>query len=448
MKAKAAGGALVVLGLGLAGTRTETTPARGPVVGAQVYAALESAGRAKVVVALREPDVSARALDRRVAEVRTLEDAVLSNLTPFEFHLTNRWNAISALAGDASAAGIERLAADPDVLKIDLDVGGTAGTAESVPLIRADDVHDLGVTGRGVLVAVLDTGIDTDHGDLKDAIADQRCFCARADGSGCCPNGGASQSGAGAAEDDQGHGTNVAGIIAGRGRVARKGVAPEASLVVLKVLDGSGAFSSTTQIISGFDYILTSRPDVKVVNMSLGTSLLFSGVCDNDQSFTLAFAQAINNLKARGTITFASSLNNGSASQIGLPACIQSAVAVGAVYDGNVGTISFGCTDATTAADRVACFSNSNPVVDLLAPGGAITAAGRGGGTSTFLGTSQASPHAAGAAALLLQAKPTLSPDQIEAAFKNTGISITDPKNGLVFKRIDVKAALDLAKTF
>ena len=218
--------------------------------------------------------------------------------------------------------------------------------------------------------------------------------------------------------------------------------------MILKVLDGSGAFSSTAQIVSGFDYILTSRPDVKVVNMSLGTSILFSGPCDNDQSFTMAFAQAINNLKARGTVTFASSLNNGSPSQIGLPACVQAAIAVGAVYDANIGTVSFGCTDSTTAADRVACFSNSNAVVDLLAPGAAITAAGRGGGTSTFLGTSQACTHAAGAAALLLSSKPTLSPDQIEAAFKNTGVNITDPKNGLSFKRIDVKAALDLAKTF
>ncbi len=83
-----------------------------------------------------------------------------------------------------------------------------------------------------------------------------------------------------------------------------------------------------------------------------------------------------------------------------------------------------------------------------LAPGAAISAAGRGGGTSTFLGTSQASPHAAGAAALLLQARPDLSPGQIEAALKSTGAPITDPKNGLSFKRIDVKSALDLARTF
>jgi subtilisin family serine protease len=448
LAARTLGGGVVLVALTLAGTRSGSTPTRGDVVGAAVYSAVHAAGRARVIVALREPDVSANAMDRRVAQVGALTDQVLAGLTPSEFQLTNRWKAISALAGDVTGEGLARLAADPDVLKIDLDVAGSAGTAESVPLIRADDVQNLGVTGRGVVVAVLDTGADLSHPDLKDAIADQACFCTRGDGSGCCPNGASSQGGPGAGQDDQGHGTNVAGIIAGRGRVARKGVAPEASLVILKVLDNTGAFASTTQVVSGFDYILTNRPDVKVVNMSLGTSLLFSGPCDNEQSFTMAFAQAINSLRARGTITFASSLNNGSPSQIGLPACIQAAVAVGAVYDANIGTVSFGCTDPTTAADRVACFSNSNASVDLLAPGAAITAAGLGGGISTFLGTSQASPHAAGVAALLFSAKPTLSPDQIETALKSTGVNVVDPKNGLAFKRIDARAALDLAKTF
>jgi subtilisin family serine protease len=419
------------------------TPARSStapdaVLGSALRAALAAAGRARVVVALREPEISARALERRVAAVGSLQDAVLMGLETRDFQLSHRWASISALAGEITAEGAAKLARDPDVLRVDLDVSGSAGwLGESVDRIRADDLHNSGLTGRGVLVAVLDSGADTDHPDLKDAIVDQQCFC-----TGCCPNGGNTQSGPGAAEDDQGHGTNVTGIIAGRGRAAKRGVAPEAGIVAIKVLDRSGGFSSTTQVISGFDYVINSRPDVKVVNMSLGTAILFGGPCDSDQAFTIAFAQAINALKARGTLTVASSLNMGSASQIGAPACIQNAIAVGAVYDGNVGTVSFGCVDSTTAADRVACFSNSNAVVDLLAPGGAITAAGMGGGTSTFLGTSQAAPHVAGAAALMLQANPGLTPDAIEAALKNTGIPITDPKNGLSFKRIDVRAAL------
>jgi len=421
---------------------------RAQLVGESVYAALQAAPRARVVVALRDPEVSARVMERRVGAIRGQVDDLLAALPPGAFSLTHRFDAISAIAGDVTIEGVEALAADPEVVKLDLDVAGRAGTAESVELIRADDASNAGASGRGVVVAVVDTGVDTDHPDLRDAIVDQQCFCAAASGTGCCPNGATTMSGAGAAEDDQGHGTNVAGIIVGRGRVARRGVAPEASLVAIKALDAQGGFSSTTQVIQAFDYVLTRRPDVRVLNFSLGTLQLFSGTCDNAASFTIAFAQAINSLRARGALTFASSANNGSPSSIGLPACIGAAVAVGAVYDANVGTVSFGCTDATTRADQVACFSNSSSAVDVLAPGAAITAAGRGGGTSTFLGTSQACPHAAGAAALLLSARPGLTADQVEAALKNTGVAITDPKSGLSIRRIDAKAALDQAKAF
>jgi subtilisin family serine protease len=136
-------------------------------------------------------------------------------------------------------------------------------------------------------------------------------------------------------------------------------------------------------------------------------------------------------------------IGNGSASSIGVPACISSAVAVGAVYDADGGTVSFGCVEATSRRDEVACFSNSSSKVELLAPGAPITSAGIGGSASTFLGTSQASPHAAAAAALLLSANPGLSPDAILNALRATGRPITDAKNGIAIPRIDVKAAFD-----
>jgi subtilisin family serine protease len=416
--------------------------------GADLHAALRQQERVNVIIKLREPDVPAATLSRHIESVQTTQEGVLAGLEVEDFRPTYRWSAISGLAGELTEVGLAKLLRDPDVERVDLDVSGTAGLAESVPLIRADEVHDMGVTGKGVTVAVLDTGIDSNHPDLKDSIVAQQCFCTTAGGAGCCPNGQTQQSGSGAAKDDQGHGTNVSGIIAGRGRVAAKGVAPSSKIVAVKVLDSTGAFADSAQVISGFDYVITQRPDVKVVNMSLGTSQLFSGTCDNAAAFTGAFAQAINTLKARGTSVFASSLNNGSSSQTGLPACIAAAISVGAVYDSNVGTISFGCTDATTKADQVCCFSNSSSAVDLLAPGAAISAAGRGGGISTFLGTSQASPHAAGAAALLLEARPSLTVDQIESALKSTGVPITDKKNGRRIPRIDVRAALDAAKRF
>ncbi len=422
--------------------------ARTAEAGSDLHAALQQRPRVNVIIKLREPSTPVSSLSRRIEEIQATQEGVLVGLDPDDFRPTYRWAAISGLAGELSQNGLSKLLRDPDVERVDLDVSGTAGLAESVPLVRADAVHDSGITGKGVVVAVLDTGIDSNHPDLKDAITAQQCFCTNAAGAGCCPNGATQQDGPGAAKDDQGHGTNVSGIIVGRGRVAAKGMAPDAKIVSVKVLDSTGAFADSAQVISGFDYLITQRPEVKVVNMSLGTSILFSGTCDNAASFTGAFAQAIGTLKARGTSVFASSLNNGSASQIGLPACIAAAIAVGAVYDSNVGTISFGCTDPTTKADQVCCFSNSSTAVDLLAPGAAISAAGRGGGISTFLGTSQASPHAAGAAALLLAARPSLTVDQIESALKTTGKPIKDSKSGLTIPRIDVRAALDAAKRF
>lgn len=420
-------------------------PALAQEAGAAVYLALRASPRAQVVVSLREPNHRARYLSQTVQEIGDTRRSVLAGLEPQEFVVTHEWLAVSALAGQITESGLRKILAHPDVLRVDLDVPVYAALAESVALVGAEQLHNQGVTGRGVTVAVLDTGADANHPDLKSSIVDEHCFCTSADGSGCCPNGSKEQSGPGASKDEQGHGTNVTGIITSDGRVAPPGMAPDADVVSIRVLDKAGVAASTAQIISGLDYVITKRPEVKVVNLSLGTANLFAGTCDNAASFTQAFTSAINTLRARGVLTFSATANNGSASQIALPACVSTAVAVGATYDGNVGTVNFGCTDATTSADRVPCFSNSSSKVDLLAPGAAITSTGIGGGTSTFLGTSQACPHAAGAAALLLSAKPGLSADQVQNVLKNTGVNVTDPKNGITSRRIDLKAALSAA---
>jgi subtilisin family serine protease len=411
-------------------------------VGARVLDELRARPRVRVIVALREPTAPATDLTLRNAEVHAIQGNVLEGLRPADFTLTHRWQSLNAFAGEVTAAGLRALSEDPDVLMVDEDPPAYALLAETAALIRVDQVRGSGITGRGVVVAVLDTGIDTDHPDLRDSIVDQQCFCTGPSGAGCCPNGTNKQSGAGAAEDDQGHGTNVSGIITSDGRVAPLGIAPDAQIVAIKVLDKTGAGTSGS-ILSGLDYVINSRPEVKVVNISIGLANLFSGSCDGAASFTTAFATAVNTLRGRGALLFASSGNNGSSSQIAVPACIGNAIAVGAVYKNDAGTITFGCTDATTGPDRVTCFSNSDSQVDLLAPGAPVTSTGIGGGVSTFIGTSQACPVAAAVAALILQARPGLSADALEAALKNTGVPITDPKNGLSFRRIDAKAAVD-----
>ncbi len=408
--------------------------------GPEVYGAMREAGEARVVVFLQPPDPLPGKPVRVQSQIASQKHDVLFDIPPSEFTVTHEWLNLSALAGVLRPEGLLKLLSDPRVLRIDVDVPGAMATAESSPVIRANELQSRGITGAGVKVAVLDTGVDTQHPDLSDDLIDQQCFCTNADGSGCCPNGATSQSGPGAAEDAQGHGTNVAGIITGRGGIAPEGIAPDAKLIAIRVLDAQGTASGTAQVLSALDWIMTAHPDTRAVNLSLVYNP-FPGTCDNAASFTQAFAQAIGRMRSMGMLVFASSGNNGLVGQIGLPACISTAVAVGATYDANVGSISFGCSDATTDTDQVACFSNSSSAVDLLAPGAAITSTGMGGGIVTFIGTSQASPHAAAVAALLFQANPGLTPDAAEALMKNTGLSVTDPKSGITTPRIDAAAA-------
>jgi subtilisin family serine protease len=383
---------------------------------------LAAHGRAQVIVATYERATVADADDMTVVA---------------------RWKHVAAFAAEVTPRALERLENDPNVRRIDLDEGGHAGLAQSVPLIGGDVVHSMGFTGRGVTVAVLDTGVDETHPDLRDRIADEQCFCRTSAGNGSCPNAQTTQSGAGAAADDNGHGTNVTGIVASKGIVSAPGVAPDASLVIVKVLAADGSFALASQVITGLDWLIDHHPEVRVVNMSLLTSALFDSTCDGTTSYTMAFADAINALRARGTLVFACAGNEGSATRMGAPACVQSTISVGAVYDASFGPFEWAehCSSATTAADEITCFSDSNATLDLLAPGALITSDGLGGGRSTYMGTSQASPHAAGAAAVLLSIEPELAAAAVEALLKTTGKRIVDPRNGVTVPRVDLLAA-------
>lgn len=401
-------------------------------------AILQVAGHAPVIVILAESDAWATE-SARGRGITASRDGVLASLAPGDFVLGQQWEYVSGFAGEMSQAGLARLSAHPDVVRIGLDRKLHGYTAESVPLIRADETRSLGFVGRGVTVAVLDTGIDNAHPDLRDAIADEQCFC-----SGCCPNGTSRQSGPGSANDDNGHGTNVAGIIASAGRAAPVGVAPGVALVAIRVLGPSGG--SVSSIVSALEYVL-ARPNIKVVNMSLGGGGPFTSVCDNADAGNMAFGTILARLRAQGTLSVVASGNEGFRTGVASPACTNAALAVGAVYDQNVGGIAWQtCPDPTTASDQVTCFSNSSPLVELLAPGALTTSSGPGGGTLTEGGTSQATPHVAGAAAVLLQARPSLTPSEIIGVLAQTGVPVTDRKNGLAVPRINLRAAFDAVR--
>ena len=173
---------------------------------------------------------------RQQAQVAAIQNAVLNRIAPpAQFRVVYQYKNFAAVTGWANAAALAQLAADADVVGIGVDAQGKGSLAESVPFINADDVHDLGVTGEGITVAVLDSGIDTDHPDLSDDIAA---------GAWHFLDGGRN-TGPGA-EDDHGHGTHVSGIITSTGTISNLGVAPDANIFSYKVLTSGGGFSSLT----------------------------------------------------------------------------------------------------------------------------------------------------------------------------------------------------------
>lgn len=415
-------------------------------VGGEVAVRLAQAPRATVVVLLDVPSLATYGGDAaaRHAVLAARADAVLANLPGSSFALRRRFENVAALALDVDARALAALAADPGVLRIDLDVGGRAQMDEAAPLARVAEVRSRGLVGIGVKAAVIDSGVRLDHVDLIDSIVDQQCFCSSASpGVGCCPNGQDTQSGAGSAADAHGHGTNVAGIITGNGSASPQGGAPAATVVAIRMLDAGGSFHSSSDIVASLDWLASHHPDTRVINMSVGTNALFNGVCDNATAWAAALAQAVAAVAANGALLTASSGNQASPTSISAPACLSGVMGVGAVWDSSMPPQTFlGCTDTGIVADRPTCFTNSSAQVALYAPGAYTTATGMGGGTSTWGGTSQAAPLVGACAADLFQMQPTATPARVKAALLATPVRVTDPKNGLGFPRLDCEASL------
>ena len=358
--------------------------------------------------------------------------AVKSALPAKGFQTYREFSRLNLIAGTATREAVDAMAKSDAFIRIGLDPEGYGNLAQSEPLAGVTPLEMGGLNGTGLTVAVIDSGIDTDHPEFNGRIVGEQCFC-----QGCCPGGGNTQSGAGSAEDDHGHGTNVSGISVGN-----SGVADNASIVAVKVLNASNGFCCASDPIAALDWIIANRPDVDVVNMSLGTFATFAGNCDAAATFTLGFASAINTLRTNGVAVVVSTGNQGMDGVMEAPACIANAISVGAVWDSSFGSTTFlGCTENATV-DNVTCFSNTSTTTDLFAPGAFVQAAGLGGGTSNFGGTSQASPIVAGCIALLKQAEPTASLADIEAALKSTGTTVTDPSSNVSYPRINCDQAL------
>jgi len=309
---------------------------------------------------------------------------------------------------------------------------------ESNGVISADIAWASGYNGSGQYVAVLDTGVDKAHPFLTGKVVSEACYSnagGLGSGSSLCPGGITSSTAGGSGINCSAgvtgcdHGTHVAGTVAGdNGSIS--GVAPGAGLIAINIFTNiSGkALSYTSDQIKGLErvYALRSTYDIASVNMSLGGGS-YSSHCDGDSRKAI-----IDNLRSVGIATVIATGNNSYTSSISAPACISSAISVGSTGDGSYGAV----------LDEVSSFSNSSTLVDLLAPGQWITSSVPGGGYSIKQGTSMATPHVAGAWAVLKSANDTATVSDIESALKSTGVSVIDAKNGINKPRIDVFDAI------
>ena len=266
------------------------------------------------------------------------------------------------------------------------DQSGAGGLSDSRSIVGAQTLHTLGFTGAGQRIAVIDSGIDIDHPDFAGRIIAEACFCYNPDQGDCCPNGDATQSGVGSAEDDHGHGTHVAGICAANG--TNIGVAPEAEIVAVKTIDSGNSFYSFSDQTAALDWLYSQNLDLTSVNMSLGTFASFVGDCDQSASWMLAAFQAVENLRSQGTEVIVAAMNDSKVDELPVPACLSNTQTIGATND----------------SDVAASFSNSSPNVDFFAPGVGIVSSSPGGGSVALSGTSMATPHMAGGIALVRQA--------------------------------------------
>jgi subtilisin family serine protease len=299
-----------------------------------------------------------------------------------------------------TSADIEALSQQEDVEQIwpDLPVHTCLNT--SVPKIQAPQVWEIGFKGAGIKVGVVDTGIDNTHPDFEGRIMATKSFVSDS------------------ALDDNGHGTHVASTIAGSGAKSNGkyiGVAPEAHLYIAKVLRANGS-GSMSGVMAGIEWAVLEQ-QVQIINLSLGGS----GSCDGTDALSTLCDEAV----LQGGVVMCIAAGNAGPRQqtIGPPGCASYVITVGAIDDN----------------DRIARFSSRGPTADgrvkpdIVYPGVGIVAAQAAGtrlgvviedGYVSSDGTSMATPHASGVAALMLQANPELTAEQVKTQMLGGGVDL------------------------
>ncbi len=349
----------------------------------------------------------AQVLDARRELLGALKRDVLDAAAEPDLELLRDYDQLPIVhARVRSARALENLRRQGRIRSIDAVVAVQPTLAESLALINQPAVQAAGHVGEGTTVAVLDTGVDytraafgscsTPGGSCKVAVAQD--FAA--------PDG--------VRDTGNYHGTNVAGIVLG--------VAPGARIAALDVFEANGLAYSNA-IINAINWSITHRAtyNIAAINMSLGGGRYYAALSPTD-----AWGTAIANAVAAGIVVVAASGNDGYTNSISLPAAYSNVVSVGAFYD------------AGGSVNQVTNFSNSASFLTMVAPGSMIAAAG-----ITMQGTSQATPHVAGAAAVLRSVYPDATVAELVDKLK-LGDPLTDSRNGIAKPRLDMQAILSI----
>lgn len=332
------------------------------------------------------------------------------------FRAEHRYSrAIRGFAARLAPAQLTALTRHPNVALVvpDRPVSALDGvpltTGDTVPTsVRRIEAGSAALT-HGVssaTVAVVDSGVDLNHPDLN-------------------VRGGANCVGTGPPEDDNGHGTHVAGTIAARNDgVGVTGVAPGTTVYAVKVLDGAGS-GSWSSVICGLDWAIGTRSDadatndIDVANLSLGGA---GTSVRNCVSTTDPLHLAICRATSSGIVVVAAAGNDGGTD-----------TTYPAAYPGVIGV------SATTASGRLASWSNRGPHAPVAAPGTNQTTL-RGGGYWAFQGSSSAAPVVSGIAALALSLRPDLSPSQVRALIVSSATRVPSASA----RQVNVARALTL----
>lgn len=421
----------------------------------------QDSGTVKIIVRVKapftpEPSMHAQDLHEQRALTMGIQEQVLEELRA-KGHRPGPVYAYKYTPYMAMTVDTETLASllsSPYTVSIEEDIFLYPMLDWSVPRIGATQLHTNNVKGTGMTVAIIDSGVDKTHPFLNGSVLSEACYSTtdRNDmTTSLCPGGVEESTAPGSAmpcggtysSEDCGHGTHVAGIVAGRSGVSMSpgpGVAPEANLIAIQVFSRYGSYISAyiSDVMKGLErvYELRNTYTIASVNMSLGGGQYYEN-CD-----TFPLKEAIDNLRTAGIATIVASGNNYFCGSMAAPACISTAISVGATESDD--------------SDSIAYYSNSASFLNLLAPGSSINSSVPGG-YGIKDGTSMATPHVAGAWALMKQANPTATVDDILDSLTLTGRQVTDSYcTSVTKKRINVfeanvfmstNASLTIAKT-